>query len=154
MCKLMQKILFTNMGVFSMRRMNNLNRPGCRSRRCAAVWNDSREQNKKDSAFIMATAKHSIKVKECPVWVELNKVSAPGAAITSVCELLHMSRSLVLQQLTHTVGSLIRVSCQWESLNISSRCFCLPVSLKCLTPLGKRGVAVSISGLCSNSAFP
>lgn len=105
----MQIILFTNMGVFSMQRVNNLNCPGCRSRRCAAVWNDSREQNKKDSAFIMATAKCSIKVKECPVWVELNNVSAPGAAITSLCELLHMSRPLVLQQLTHTVGSLIRV---------------------------------------------
>lgn len=74
---------------------------------------------KKDRAFIMATAKRSITVKECPVWVELNNVSAPGAAITSLCELLHMSRPLVLQQLTHTVGSLIRVLVS-ESLWISA----------------------------------
>ncbi len=56
----------------------------------------------------MATAKHSIKVKESPVSVELNNVSDPGAAVTSLCELLHVSRPLVLQQLTHAVGSLMR----------------------------------------------
>lgn len=88
--------------------MNSLNCLGCRSLRCTAAWNDPREQNKEDSPFIMAGAEHSIKVKECPVSVELNNVSDPGTAVTSLCELLDMSRPLVLQQLTHAVGSLIR----------------------------------------------
>lgn len=67
----------------------------------------------------MATAKCSIKVKERPVSLELNIVSAPGGAITSPCELLHTSRALVLQHGTHAVTSLIRVLVS-EDLSLSA----------------------------------
>lgn len=41
--------------------------------RSTAVFVDSGEQNEKDSAFIMATVKRSIKVEECPVSVKLKQ---------------------------------------------------------------------------------